>query len=452
MKTKHSFFSLSPTNIIVISFAMLIAVGALFLSMPYSSANGISAGFVDSLFTATSATCVTGLVIADTATKWSLAGQFIILILIQCGGLGITTLATFFFAASGHRLSYRGMLTARESVGGMGIEGITRLLRTIILTTFGIEAAGALLLMIGFVPRFGAANGIYMSIFHSVSAFCNAGFDIMGASFGQYNGFAGFAGDPVFSLVIPALIITGGLGFIVWNDIFSYRKNRSLMLHTRLVLIITAILISSGFVLFLLFEYNNPSTLGGMGILEKISAAFFQSVTSRTAGFNTISTAGLREISLLLTMLLMFIGAAPGSTGGGVKVTTFGILLYAVVCQIRGRKETVIMKHRVHSSVVSRALAIFALSISLVIAITVILMLTEKNTLIQTLFEAVSAFGTVGLSTGITPGLSPAGKIILSAVMYLGRIGPLTFAVSVAMKSSRKDEATIYPEGKVAVG
>lgn len=443
----NKLLNVAPTRIIVSSFAILILVGALLLNLPIASRSGQSIGFLNALFTATSAGCVTGLIVADTLTQWTLFGQIVIITLIQVGGLGIVTLATFFSILLGRKVGLKGMLLAQESINHFSYEGVLRLVRKVVLVTLGIELIGAALLSISFVPKFGL-RGFYVGLFHSISAFCNAGFDIIGGfkSLTEYNN------DPIVIYTIALLIIIGGLGFMVWKDLLEYRKNKSLLLHTKVVLIVTACLIFFGAVFFFAFEYNNAATMGKLTFFEKVNAAFFHSVVCRTAGFNSLPTDDMREISKLATVILMFIGAAPGSTGGGIKVTTFGVLIMAMICQIKGSEDTTIFKRKVSQLVVNKSLTITGISLMLVIVVTTIILAVENSTLINVLYEATSAFGTVGISTGITSGLKSVSKIALILTMFLGRVGPVSFAIALTLRAQKKSTDVIYPEGKIVVG
>lgn len=449
---KKRFISLKPTTVIVFSFFLLIASGTLLLCIPAASRDGTGAGLLEALFTATSAACVTGLVVVDTYQYWSIFGQVVILSLIQAGGLGIITLTTFFSALLGRRMRLRSMLLAQESINYFTFEGIMKLVKTVVLATLSIEAAGALILSTRFVPQYGM-EGFYLGVFHSISSFCNAGFDLMSISgAGKFISLTQYNNDPVVIYTIALLIIIGGLGFIVWKDLYDYRKTRSLMLHTKLVLTITALLIAFGAILFYAFESGNPATMGGLDTAGKINASIFQSVTPRTAGYNTIDLNGMNEISKLLTVLLMFIGAAPGSTAGGIKVTTFGILLFAVISQIKGSDETIVFKRRVSFQTVSKALSILGLSASLVLIVTTIMNLIESKPMLDILFEATSAFGTVGLTTGLTPGLHTSSKLLLILLMFLGRVGPVSFALALAIRNHKNSSDILHPEGRVIVG
>ncbi len=444
---KNLLKTVSPTRIIVSSFALIIFTGACLLALPVASNDGKSIGFLDALFTATSATCVTGLVIADTLTQWTLFGQIVILLLIQIGGLGIVTLATFFSVLLGRKISMKGKILAQESISDYSFADVIRMIKSVIRITVGVELVGAILLAISFVPKFGL-RGIYLSVFHAVSAFCNAGFDLIGG----YRSLTQFNDDPIVIYTVALLIITGGLGFIVWKDLAGFRHTRTLYLHTKLVLIISAFLIVFGAVFFFISENSNPATMGPLNFFEKINAAIFHSVTCRTAGYNSLPLNEMSEMSKVMTILLMFIGAAPGSTGGGIKVTTFGILLMAIFSNIRGDEETVVLKRRVPQVVVNKALSIAGLSMLLIFIMTAIVVSVEHLPFINVLYEVTSAFGTVGLSTGITPHLQSFSKLILIFTMFLGRVGPLSFAVAIAMRENRKLQNAVYPEGKIMVG
>lgn len=446
-KKNKKLVNLSPTRIIVFSFAVIIFVGAFLLNLPIASNNGVSVGFINALFTATSATCVTGLVIADTMTQWTLLGQLVILLLIQVGGLGIVTLATFFSVLLGRKVSLKGKIIAQESISDYNFKDVLLMIKKIVLITAIIEFIGAALLSTSFIPRFGL-RGVYISIFHSVSAFCNAGFDLIG----DYRSLTQFNGDPVIIYTTALLIIIGGLGFIVWKDLYDYKNQHRLYLHTKIVLVLSSFLILFGAIFFFSLEYSNPDTMGNLTLFEKINAAVFHSVTCRTAGYNSLSLNEMSEVSKMVTILLMFIGAAPGSTGGGIKVTTLGILIMAIASNIKGDSETIVLRRRVSQEVVNKALTIASLSLVLIFFMTVIIIGVEKLNFISVLYEVTSAFGTVGLSTGITPSLQGISKILLIFTMFLGRVGPFTFAIAIAMRANKKQQNVVYPEGKIMVG
>ncbi len=445
-------FNARPTVLIVLSFFLLILVGTILLMLPSASRDGKGTGFIDALFTATSASCVTGLIVTDTYQHWTVFGQIVIISLIQVGGLGIITFVTFFYSLLGKKFRIRSMVLAQESISFYSFQGVTRLIKNVILVTLSTELLGAILLSTRFIPQYGW-KGIYLSVFHAISAFCNAGFDLMTISGkGEYLSFIGYNNDPVVIYTLATLIILGGLGFVVWKDLYDYRKNRHLILHTKLVITIVPILIFSGALLFFVLEYSNPATLGQLDLPGKINAAMFQSITPRTAGFNTIDQNSMTGLSKLLTIALMFIGAAPGSTGGGVKVTTFGIVMIAILTQLRGSDGIIVFKRRLSFPTIIKALTIIGFSAMLILTVSVIVILIEGRSMTNVLFEVVSAFGTVGLTTGMTPYLHPVSKLLLIMMMFLGRVGPVTFALALTMISHKNNTDIIYPEGKVIVG
>ena len=448
--------AVAPVRLVVSSFLLIIILGTILLMLPISARDGRATSFVDALFTAVSATCVTGLVVFDTWTHWNVIGQVIILSLIQIGGLGVITITTGFTLLVRRRLGLRDVQLAMENTSGNSVD-IYLLVRTILAFTLSCEFVGALLLSIRFVPQFGS-YGVWISAFVAISAYCNAGFDILGFQW-KDGSLIGYTGDPLVSLVVAALIITGGLGFIVISDVFTAKlksrfqkkKPAHLSLHTTLVLLSTAVLLALGTVLFLVMEYTN--TLDGLNFFEKLNASFFQSASMRTAGFASVNVGAEHDITKIMSILLMFIGASPASTGGGIKTTTFVVLASTVISVIRGHEDTIILKRRIDKSVVYRALAIVTVAILVVVLSTSVLLLTNDDRVsgIDALYESVSAFGTVGLTTGITQILSPVSKLCLCLTMFIGRVGPVSLGLAIAGKKSRK-AAAVRPEGKVIVG
>ena len=444
----------NPAQILVLGFAAIILAGAILLSLPEASSNGQSVGIVNAIFTATSAVCVTGLVVGDTASYWTVFGKGVILFLIQVGGLGFMTMTTLIALLVGRRISLKERLLMQEALNQFTISGVVRLTKNIIIATMAIETIGAVLLSFRFVPMYGWGKGVGFAVFHSVSAFCNAGFDLMG----NYGSLTSFSGDALVTLSIGFLIILGGLGFTVLVDLFEFgtaknRIDRKFSLHSKLTLYITGILICASFVLILAFEFNNPQTMGNFSGGEKVLSAMFHSVTPRTAGFNTVSMGESTISTKFLTIILMFIGGAPSSTAGGIKVTTFGVLIFTIFSMANGRDETEIFKRRIPRDIVNRALAVASVSLSVVITGAMLLSLTESGVdFMDILFETTSAFGTVGLSLGLTPDLSQSGKIIIAFIMFIGRLGPMTLAVAVAQKQQKRKAFIKYPEGKVSVG
>ncbi|MFO7611270.1 MAG: TrkH family potassium uptake protein [Clostridia bacterium] len=445
---KNLFKTLPPAPAIVMAFFLAILTGTLLLSMPFATKAPGGIGAANALFTATSAVCVTGLVVADTASTWTAFGQTVILILIQIGGLGIMTAASMFSLILGRRIGLKERLNIQESLNEFNLQGVVKMFKYILIATFSIEAVGTVLLAIRFIPDFGFWSGLARSVFHSISAFCNAGFDIMGTTAAPYVSLTGYNGSALVMFTISIMFIIGGMGFVVWKDLASIKKFRDFMLHTKIVLIMTGILLVSGTILLFIFEYGN--TLEGMGFIQKIGNSFFHAATPRTAGFNTLPVEGMRPQSQLLTMILMFIGAAPGSTAGGIKVTTFVIVFFSILTYMKGGEDVNLLKRRINPAIVRKALAIFFVSITLVFTTTFVLLFSNAGTFIECIFEAVSAFGTVGLSTGITPALPLAGKIAITITMFVGRVGPLALAVTLTTHVQKKPYS--YPEGKIAVG
>lgn len=439
---------LNPAQILVLGFAFIILVGAILLSTPFVTQTGESTGFLKALFTSTSAVCVTGLVVVDTGTHWNMAGQIIILILIQIGGLGIMTMATSVALIIGRKISLRSRLIMQEALNQFTIQGVVRLTKYIILTTFLIEGIGAFFLAMNFIPEYGLGKGIFFGIFHSISAFCNAGFDIIGGG----RSLTPYTENLSVNFIVMSLIILGGLGFTVIIDIFRSKSYRKLTLHSKIVIVMTVSLILIGFVLFFLLEFNNPNTMGNLSWKGKFTASMFQSVTTRTAGFNTIDLAQMHDSSKLLTVILMFIGGSPGSTAGGMKTTTVALVILLIVSVVRGRQDVEFSKRRISYDNVNRALTVVGVGLSLGFVVTFLLSITEKGTdFITLLFEAISALGTVGLSLGFTSSLTPFGQLIIIFTMFAGRVGALTIVFALAAKQQNK--ALIrYPESKVSVG
>lgn len=442
-----------PMRMIAVSFAAVILVGTLLLMLPVSSNDGQVTEFLDCLFTATSATCVTGLIVFDTYVKWSVFGKVVILMLIQIGGLGLITFTTFFNVAIGRKLGLRNMQLAQESLNTTTFFDVTQLVKAVVFISLAVEFCGAVILCTTFVPKYGL-EGIFISIFMSISSFCNAGFDLLGME-GEYSSLCNYNGNPVVMLTVTALIIIGGLGFLVWKDIYTYRKTKTLMLHTKIVLIMTGLLILFGMLMFLVIEWNNPATLGSLPVSERFTAAFFQSVTLRTAGFNSIDINSLHGLTKLGSIALMFIGAAPGSTAGGIKVTTFAVIVMTVISVIRGKGDTIILKRRVEKNVVYKSLAVVCIAVLAVFISSVIIYFTnqvhaEVNG-VNALFESVSAFATVGVSTGVTGVANIPSKIILILTMFIGRVGPVSLALALALRG-KPPKDVIIPDGKILVG
>ncbi len=443
-KNKYKF---TASQIIVFGFASVILLGALLLNLQIASTKGENVGFLSSLFTATSAVCVTGLVVVDTGTYWTNFGKIVIMFLIQIGGLGFMSVATLGAMVLGKKISLRERLIIKESLNQSSLSGVVKLTRQMLYGTLFIELVGAIMLSFVFIPEYGLKKGMFYSIFHSISAFCNAGIDLIGGG----RSFTPFVDNTIVNLTITSLIILGGLGYTVIFDVIRKRSFKKLSLHSKIVISITAFLIISSFVLFYLMESSNPGTMEALSFKGKILASLFQSVTPRTAGFNTIDLAAMENSSKLLTIVLMFIGGSPASTAGGIKTSTLAILILAVRTLIVGKDNVEIFGRRISYKAVNKSLAVVFIGIFVVIGGAMVLSLTEPSRdFFYILFEVVSAFGTVGLSLGITPLLSDIGKVIIIFIMFIGRVGSLT--ILLALASNEKKSLYHYPEEKVIVG
>ena len=440
----------SATQTICSSFLLVIAVGTLLLTLPISSRTG-RLGVIDAMFTATSATCVTGLVVRDTWSQFSLFGQVIILMLIQVGGLGLVTLTSFFALAARRRMGFRDLRLLGESVSADGLSKATEVLKIVIKLAAAFEAVGIVLLLFAFVPQFGA-EGVWVSVFTAISAFCNAGFDLFGR-FGDYSSLVPYVNNYYVQAVIMFMIMAGGLGFMVWVELAEYRKKRRLSLPAKGGLQFSVIFWVGGAVLLALLEWSNPRTMGGLSVPGKIMAALFQSVSTRTAGMNTIDLAACSPISKLLMSVLQFIGAAPGSTGGGVKVTTFAVLILTIRSVAQGRDDCVIGGHHIESKTVYRALTIIVIGAVAAFgsAVVVYYNTAETVSVIDCIFESCSAFGTVGLSVGVTGQLNTGAKLLYMACMFMGRVGPVSLAISLTAKPD-DNKRKVLPVGHINVG
>jgi trk system potassium uptake protein len=430
----------------VYGFAAMIALGTFLLMLPVATNDGHYTPFITCLFTSTSAVCVTGLVVVDTFDHWSLFGQIVIALLIQLGGLGFMTSATVFLIATGRRIGLRGRILVRESVGISQIGGVIRLARNILYFTLMVEALGTAIFFIRFSALDDWPLSLWKSIFQSISAFNNAGFDL----FGGFRSLTGFTGDYLVLLTTALLIILGGLSFVVINNLYRARGLHHSTIDTKLVLLITLILLAAGTLVVLVSEFNNPQTLGDMPFATKILNSFFQSVTARTAGFNTINTGSLTIYALFSIIILMFIGGSSGSTAGGIKINTLGLLLVTVWNTIRGKEHQEVFGREIPLEQIFRAITLLVISLGLIIAVFILLSITEPFHSINILFETVSAFGTVGLTTGITPDLSLAGQIIIVLMMFIGRMGPLT--ITTALTRTQRISKFRYPKESVRIG
>lgn len=444
MLRRRFFRKLSPPQLIALSFALISLLGGVLLSMPATHAPGVRLTFLQALFMATSAVCVTGLVVVPTGETFNLLGQIILLLLMQIGGLGIVTFGTLFALLAGRRIGFGDRVRLAEQTGAFDVGSVARLIRLIVLYTLAFEALGALVLYSRFGPLEGWGTGAYYAIFYSVSAFNNGGFTLYSDSLER------FAGDPVISLTVATLVILGGLGFLVVVNLAAWRasgRSNVLLTYSKIVLLMTAILLPLGMLGFAALEWTNPQSLGTLPLWEKLIVSFFESTTPRSSGFNTVDYSLLRPATLMFTIILMFIGASPGSTGGGIKVTTLFVLILASWSMIRGRGEPQAFQRRIDTETIVRALVVTVLSLALVNGALVLMVLANpKLPFLNLLFETVSAFGTVGLSMGTTAQLSEWGQGIVIALMYLGRVGPLTFAV--AFSTHGRHRLVSYPAEK----
>ncbi|MFP3389389.1 TrkH family potassium uptake protein [Brevibacillus sp. SIMBA_040] len=438
---------LDPPKTLVIGFALIILIGTTLLTLPSATENGLGLPWLDALFTATSATCVTGLVVVDTGTTFTVFGQLVILSLIQIGGLGFMTVATFFALIMRKKISLRERLILQESLNHISMEGVVRLAKMILIFTALAEFIGGVLLSIRFAFDFPLGKAIYFGFFHAISNFNNAGFDLMG----EFSSLTAYVDDPLVTLVVCALIVLGGIGFLVVSEVYDYPRTHRLSLHTKVVLATTAFLVVGGTVLIFLLEYTNTKTLQPLSPMGKVLGSLYQSVTARTAGSNTLSIGDMHQSSLFLIILLMFIGASPGSTGGGIKTTTFATLIGAVIAQIKGKEDVIFFRQRILPHIIYKSLTVTMIGLFIVMAMTMVLSITEPGATFQmVLFEVTSAFATTGLSMGLTPMLSPIGKCLIVLTMFAGRVGPLTIAFALAQRKQK--EYYRYPKGKITIG
>ena len=438
----------NPWRFIVLSFLLIIFVGTIFLMLPVSSQSGKFTDPITALFTATSATCVTGLVVVDTGTYWSLFGQIVILLLIQLGGISYMTLLSFLALLLRRQVVLHERIILQETLNSWSIRGVMKLARVVLYTVVFFEGLGALLLFFVFIRDYPFITALKFSIFHSISAFCNAGFDLLGG----FRSLTGYVDNLLLVFTITSLIIFGGIGFVVIYDLRSNLFNwKKITIHSKIAILTTIILIILGTLIIGLLEWRNPGTMGPLSIRGKILSSYFQSVTPRTAGFSTLNIGNMRNATLLFIILLMFIGASPGGTGGGIKTVTFTVLISAVRATLMGYENVEIMERKLYWDSVRKAWALFFLSIGLIFIGWFTLLISENFLPINLLFEVVSAFGTVGLSTGITPSLSTVGRIVIILVMYLGRVGLVVFGLSFLYPLRRKSHIEL-PYGEVSIG
>lgn len=450
MKRAVSGKQVRPTRALAMGFLVIIVIGACLLSLPAASRSGSWTHPLTTLFTATSATCVTGLILVDTYSYWSGFGQTVILLLIQIGGLGFMSMATMFSFLMRRTITLRERMVMTTSLNVNDMAGIVRLTKRVLLGTLFFEGVGAVTLSIRFAADYGWAEGVRMGVFHAISAFCNAGFDLMGKN-APFSSMTAYADDVVVNITLMALIVLGGLGFYVWNDVYEQRGFKHLRQHTRLVLVATAVLVLGGGVLTALWEWNNPATLGALPAESRPMAALFQSVTLRTAGFNTVDQASLTGPSKLLAVVWMFIGGSPGSTAGGVKTVSIVVLLLTAFSAVRGRSRVTVFYRTISTRSIMSAVTMLVVGVFLVLTGTMVLLACEDASVTSCLYEVASAFGTVGLSMGLTPTLGVISKATLMVLMFLGRVGVLTLGIAVLM-GRRHETKMHYPEAQVFVG
>lgn len=435
--------TLNPPLVLSLGFAILITFGGILLSLPFFTKSGEATDLIDSMFVAASASCVTGLTPVNTFEHWNTYGHVLLIILIQIGGLGVMSLASIIPLILGKKIGMKSRQILKEQLNVESLEGMIVLFKYVLVFTFGIEILGAILLSFRFIPLYGAGTGIWYSIFHSISAFCNAGFDILGDS--MYP----FRDDILVNLTLSFLVIIGGLGFVVTSELFRRRSFEKISTHSKLVLLISGALLVLGTVMFLFLE-NGDGVLQYESVKGSILESFFQSVVARTAGFYSVDLSKIKDSTALMLMGLMFVGGSPGSTAGGIKTTTLGVLFISTHAVVRGEREPVVFGRHIGMDVVRKALAIFLVSITIILSVSFILTITESARLVDILYETVSALATVGASKGMTADLSDVGKILITFCMYLGRLGPMTMAFAFGMKD--KKSLIRYPESFISIG
>ncbi len=451
---KKKFLALSTSQIIMLSFLLTILVGSILLTLPVSSATGKAVPYIDALFTATTSTCVTGLVTLPTASTWSTFGHIVILCLIQAGGLGIITILSGVMIILRKRMGLADRLLLQDAFNLNTLSGLVQFVKKVFIGTFIVEGIGALLYMTVFVPQFGA-KGIWISVFNSISAFCNAGIDIVGE-----NSLCDYATNPIINTVTSALIILGGLGYIVWWDMLRVVKKirtqklrcfKNLTLHSKMVISATLILIFSGALFIFIFEYDNPLTIGSMSLFDKIQVSLFQSITTRTAGFATVPQQNLTNGASVLSLLLMFIGGSPVGTAGGIKTITIFVLFASALATVRNQNEVTLFHRNIRKEAISKAIAVASTSFATMFVSTLLLSTCADAPALDILFETVSATATVGLSRNLTPFLDTFGKLVITATMFFGRVGPISLAVAFTLRKENKNIIS-NPAEKISVG
>jgi len=442
--------NLKPTRIITLSFISIILVGTILLVLPISVRDGESVNLLTAFFTATSATCVTGLSLVDTYEHWSLFGQAIILVLIQIGGLGFMSFISIFYFLMNRRVRLRERLVIMESMNLSSVEGVVGLVRHVLIGTLLFEVGGAVILSCCFIPEFGTAGGIWRGIFHSVSAFCNAGFDIMGKH-SMFSSLETYIDNPVILITLALLIIIGSTGFYVWEDVITSRKFKKLHVHSKLVLILTGVLIVLGMLMYLVFEGDNPNNMGDLSMGRKVLLSIFQSVSTRTTGFDVMGQFTLTEDTKALSMLLMFVGGSSGSTAGGVKTVTLGIIILSVINTMRGKRDLVIFERKIPQRQVLNAMTLVFISMMIALLGGITISAINDANFIDALFESVAAYSTAGMTTGLIRTVNPASLLLIIFFMFFGKIGVLSLSIAFMVKSGKLVNYT-YPEENVIIG
>ncbi|EOL42215.1 V-type sodium ATP synthase subunit J [Enterococcus phoeniculicola] len=449
-KKRQATKQMTAVQLLAVGFLVLILLGGGLLTLPFFSNSGTFTPFIDAVFTATSAVCVTGLTTLNTVEHWNEFGQFLILLLIEIGGLGFMMMPIIFFTLAKKKISLSTRIVLREALNLDEMSGVMNLMIYILKLAGAIQLIGSVALSFVFIPKFGWLKGIWYSVFHSISSFCNAGFDLLGDSL------AGYQSNVYVIMVVSALIISGGLGFLVWRDLLNYKKNRRFSLHTQITLIVTVTLLIGGTLVFFFTEQNARLLAPDASYIERFVNTFFMSVTPRTAGYFSIDYAQMSHAGLIMTMFLMYIGGTSGSTAGGLKTTTFGVLVIQMYSMFKGRTRAEFRERTIRSTAVIRALTLFFLTLTLCVVTIMILSITETipetSGIEYIAFEVFSAFGTVGLTMGLTPELSFVGKIIIISLMYIGRVGVLTVVFSLITKAQRQEAKYKYPEESVMIG
>ncbi|CAI3383792.1 TrkH family potassium uptake protein [Enterococcus cecorum] len=447
---KSNIQKLGPVKFLSLGFAIIILTGGFLLSLPISSQSGEFTNFLDAVFTATSATCVTGLTTLNTAQHWSIFGQIIIMLLIELGGLGFMMLPIIFYTLAKKKVNLSTRIVLKEALNLDDMSGVMKLTLYVLKFSIAIQTTGMVLLAIDLVPRYGIIKGLWYALFHAISSFCNAGFDLFGDSL------VPFQNDPYILLVISFLIVSGGLGFLVWRDLLQYKHTKRMSMHSKIALMMTGLLLLGGFVIFFFSEHNGRYLVQSDNLLVRLMNTLFMSVTPRTAGFYSVDYAAMSNPGLILTMFLMYIGGTSGSTAGGLKTTTFGVVLIQMISLLKGRQRAEFAGRSIKETAVFRAMTLFFISLSLCVISIMILSATEhlprQNGIEYAAFEVFSAFGTVGLTMGLTPDLTEFGKLLIIGLMYIGRVGIMTVLFSLMSNNQKTTCRYQYPYESVLVG